>query len=177
MVQISFIINLHFSASVLTSGSRSVLLPVSSGSFSPDCFSAFTQNRIFPRVPTPDWQNVSFCFYLNLFFSAHRLYGHRFSRKRYLGNPPFHPALGGCLSFFHRQAAFTGGKHCAFICRKCIPAPCVHKNVSDSRRKITIRTSGTTRTASTVILAFLIFTFKAFRTSPQIQAAETAPAV
>lgn len=177
MIQISFIINLHFSASVLTSGSRSVLLPVSSGSFSPDCFSCFHSK---PNIPTRSGSRLAECFLLLLsesLFSAFRLYSHRFSRKRYLGNPPFHPALGGCLSFFHRQTAFTGGKHCAFICRKCIPAPCVYKKVSDSRRKITIRTSGTTRTASTVILAFLIFTFKAFRTSPQIQAAETAPAV
>ena len=124
-----FIINLHFSASVLTSGFQICFYcPYLPDRFTVIVSPAFTQNRIFPRVPAPDWQNVSFCFLSeSLFFSAHRQYGHRFQPEAVSGNPPFHPALGGCLSFFHRQAAFTGGKHCAFICRKCIPAPCVHK--------------------------------------------------
>ena len=63
MVQISFIINLHFSASVLTSGSRSVLLPVSSGSFSPDCFSCFHSK---PNIPTRSGSRLAECFLLLL---------------------------------------------------------------------------------------------------------------
>lgn len=177
MVQISFIINLHFSASVLTSGSRSVLLPVSSGSFSPDCFSCFHSK---PNIPTRSGSRLAECFLLllseSLFLCTPSVQS-PVQPEAVSGKSTIPSGFGRLPLLFHRQAAFTGGKHCAFICRKCIPAPCVHKNVSDSRRKITIRTSGTTRTASTVILAFLIFTFKAFRTSPQIQAAETAPAV
>ena len=63
MIQISFIINLHFSASVLTSGSRSVLLPVSSGSFSPDCFSCFHSK---PNIPTRSGSRLAECFLLLL---------------------------------------------------------------------------------------------------------------
>ena len=178
MIQISFIINLHFSASVLTSGSRSVLLPVSSGSFSPDCFSCFHSK---PNIPTRSGSRLAECFLLllseSLFLftpsvlspvqpeavSGKSTIPSGFGRLPLLFSTDRRPSLAASIVLSYAANVYQ--------LRACT------KNVSDSRRTITIRTSGTTRTASTVILAFLIFTFKAFRTSPQIQAAETAPAV